>query len=44
MHFHITKGFEDDEMYRNRKNNIDSARLDWQWLPATAKIQWASLR
>jgi hypothetical protein len=29
MHFHITKGFEDNEIYSNRKADIDSAKLDW---------------
>lgn len=29
MHFHITKGFEDNEKYNDRKADIDSAKLDW---------------
>ena len=29
MHFHITKGFEDNEVYNNRKVDIDSSKLDW---------------
>ena len=29
MHFHITKGFEDNEVYNNRKVDIDIAKLDW---------------
>ena len=29
MHFHITKGFENNEIYSNRKVDIDSAKLDW---------------
>ncbi len=29
MHFHITKGFEDNEVYNNRKVDIDSAKIDW---------------
>ncbi|ULC57943.1 amidohydrolase family protein [Flaviramulus sp. BrNp1-15] len=28
-HFHITKGFKDEEMYNQRKVDIDSAKLDW---------------
>lgn len=29
MHFHITKGFEDNEVYNNREVDIDTAKLDW---------------
>jgi hypothetical protein len=29
MHFHITKGFDDNEIYNQRKVDIDSARIDW---------------
>ncbi|MEP0264269.1 amidohydrolase family protein [Dokdonia sp.] len=29
MHFHITKGYADNEIYNQRKVNIDSARIDW---------------
>ncbi|WP_411893331.1 amidohydrolase family protein [Winogradskyella sp. A2] len=29
MHFHITKGFDDNETYNQRKVDIDSAKLDW---------------
>tara|TARA_R110002049_G_scaffold131416_3_gene290167 strand:- start:372 stop:1340 length:969 start_codon:yes stop_codon:yes gene_type:complete len=29
MHFHITKGYEDNEVYNQRKVDIDSARIDW---------------
>lgn len=29
MHFHITKGFNDNEVYTNRKPDIDRAKLDW---------------
>ncbi|MGB5420343.1 hypothetical protein, partial [Algibacter sp.] len=29
MHFHITKGYVDNEVYNNRKVDIDSARIDW---------------
>ena len=29
MHFHITKGFDDNETYNQRKVDIDSARIDW---------------
>lgn len=29
MHVHITKGFEDNEVYNNQKVDIDSAKLDW---------------
>ena len=29
MHFHITKGYADNEIYNQRKVDIDSARIDW---------------
>lgn len=29
MHFHITKGYEDNEVYNKRKADIDSAKIDW---------------
>lgn len=29
MHFHITKGYDDNEVYNQRKVDIDSARIDW---------------
>lgn len=29
MHFHITKGYKDNEVYNNRGLEIDSAKLDW---------------
>lgn len=29
MHFHITKGYESNEMYNNRSTDIDSAKMNW---------------
>lgn len=29
MHFHITKGYEDNEQYNNMHHNIDRAKLIW---------------
>lgn len=29
MHFHITKGYKDNEVYNNRSIDIDSAKLSW---------------
>ena len=29
MHFHITKGFAENEIYNQRKIDIDCARIDW---------------
>lgn len=29
MHFHITRGFEENEEYNDRNTNIDTAKLDW---------------
>lgn len=29
MHFHLTKGFENNEMYNDRSKNIDKAKLNW---------------